>query len=147
MHAAFKGYLNVMMILVDILPKGLPVKREAGAEINIEDEAGWTPLQVAARNGHVACVAQLIKWGAHLDSTNKNGWTALMAASRNGRLECVQELVSFLLVALPSIPLSLIMCRSWLAFSLSPFLPISSLSHIVEFQLFHLFTPPPLPPQ
>jgi len=42
---------------------------------------GWTPLNIAAQNGHVEVVRELLKHGAKLESANNKGWTLLNIAA------------------------------------------------------------------
>jgi uncharacterized protein len=54
----------------------------AGANLNVTDEAGDTPLILAVRNGNVAVVRRLVEAGADVTIRDrKAGWTALMWAT------------------------------------------------------------------
>jgi len=53
---------------------------------------GWTPLAYAAYNGHTAVADYLLKHGAEVDATTENGSTALFFASRYGH-EAVVDLL------------------------------------------------------
>ena len=48
----------------------------AGADINKLNNNGWTPLMLAANNGYIEVVRELLKRGAKKDLKNKGGKTA-----------------------------------------------------------------------
>ena len=52
----------------------------AGADINKQDNDGWTPLMLAARNGKIEVVRELLKRGAKKDLKNNAGKTAYKLA-------------------------------------------------------------------
>lgn len=66
---------------------------EAGADVNMKDKQGFTPLILAAQMGHTAVVQALIEAGANADSEGPAGWSALMQASYFGRLGAVRVLI------------------------------------------------------
>ena len=54
---------------------------------------GWTPLIVAAQNGHLEIVRFPVGSGANKEQgTTDNGWTPLIVAAQNGHLEIVRFL-------------------------------------------------------
>jgi ankyrin repeat protein len=55
-----------------------------GADPNATDEAGMTPLMLAALGGHAEVAAMLLAWGADVNRTSRAGSTALRAARSNG---------------------------------------------------------------
>lgn len=55
-----------------------------GADINMVDVNGRTPLTIAAITGHKPCVRLLIDKGADAALRDKNGHTALMEAEQKG---------------------------------------------------------------
>ena len=65
-----------------------------GANPNIKDNKGVTPLQVASTLNSLAAVEALIKAGAHVDGANSAGETALIAAVHNRNAALVRLLLS-----------------------------------------------------
>ena len=53
----------------------------AGADVNIQDEAYWTPLHWAAKMGHKEIVEILLRAGADKDRVEYYGYTPLHLAS------------------------------------------------------------------
>ena len=66
----------------------------SGAEIDHQDEDGWTALYMASQNGHEGIVQALMARGAEIDHQAKNGYTALILASKNGHEGVVQALLA-----------------------------------------------------
>uniref|UniRef100_A0A183TB31 ANK_REP_REGION domain-containing protein n=1 Tax=Schistocephalus solidus TaxID=70667 RepID=A0A183TB31_SCHSO len=64
-----------------------------GAEVNCRDKAQYTPLHVAAAQGHVAVVRQLISRGAELHALTGKGNSPLHIACLNGKNEVVEVLL------------------------------------------------------
>ena len=58
------------------------------------DTEGWAPLIYAAFNGHDEIVAFLLQQGARIDARSESGMTALMAAARGGFLPIVRRLIA-----------------------------------------------------
>jgi ankyrin repeat protein len=56
----------------------------AGAEINVAQQGGWTPLHAAAFHGHTEMVKLLLAHGADAAALADNGKTALAMASEKG---------------------------------------------------------------
>lgn len=57
-----------------------------GADVNaIMQEAGWTPLTLAAAMGHLRLVKFLLSRGADIDGQSARGWTPLYAAATSAR--------------------------------------------------------------
>ncbi|MEW6531564.1 MAG: ankyrin repeat domain-containing protein [Thermodesulfobacteriota bacterium] len=65
----------------------------AGADPNMADENGFTPLMFAAMNGRVEGVRMLLHRGARVDVATRNGVTALMAAALAGSVDIVGMLL------------------------------------------------------
>ena len=49
----------------------------SGADINVVDEDGTTPLMWASWRLHTECVAEMLRLGADARRVDNNGWTAL----------------------------------------------------------------------
>jgi hypothetical protein len=64
-----------------------------GADIETESHFGWTPLMVAASNGHREIFDALIGQGAHVDAHDKLHESVLMISARLGHTEFVQTLL------------------------------------------------------
>eukprot|EP00057_Strongylocentrotus_purpuratus_P007338 XP_011661812.1 PREDICTED: ankyrin repeat and SAM domain-containing protein 6 [Strongylocentrotus purpuratus] len=56
----------------------------AAIEVDCDGGEGFTPLQIAAANGHESIVRLLLMRGAGLDTQNNYGWTGLMQAAYHG---------------------------------------------------------------
>jgi ankyrin repeat protein len=67
----------------------------SGADVNAGDFRGWTPLQIAARNGHRKMVIKLIEAQANVNASaaDVGGRTALQAAAGEGHAEIVADLL------------------------------------------------------
>ena len=63
--ACFNGHLECAKALLG-----------AGADINKQDNTGWTPLMAAAQKGKIEVVRELLKRGAKKDLKNIYGKTA-----------------------------------------------------------------------
>ena len=81
--AAYFGHPNMVHYLAE----------ELGADINIADNAGRTPLYVGALQGHPAVVRVLLKLRADINQSDKEGMTPLMVASLQKHHEVVTWLV------------------------------------------------------
>lgn len=66
-----------------------------GADPNLQDRSGFTPLNYAASAGSAECARALLQAGAHIDASGFQGRTALMSAADKGH----QEVVALLLKA------------------------------------------------
>ncbi|KAI9779486.1 MAG: Set3 complex subunit with deacetylase activity, meiotic-specific repressor of sporulation proteins [Peltula sp. TS41687] len=66
---------------------------ESPGDINVADNAGNTPLQMACLRGHTEIVKVLIEHGADVECRNNEGDTPLIDAVENGFLEAVKLLL------------------------------------------------------
>ncbi|KKL06495.1 hypothetical protein LCGC14_2595480, partial [marine sediment metagenome] len=65
------------------LSRGLLIER--GADMNVKDSNGTTPLQMAVYNGRAEAVKLLIERGADINAKNNKGETALDIARRRNK--------------------------------------------------------------
>jgi ankyrin repeat protein len=65
-----------------------------GANVNVKDNCGLTPLHWACIKGHVHVVIELLEHGADVESTTIYGWTPLHFACANGHVAVGNELLS-----------------------------------------------------
>ncbi|MBI4852851.1 MAG: ankyrin repeat domain-containing protein [Acidobacteria bacterium] len=65
-----------------------------GANVNVDNENGWTPLMEAVSQNDLDTTSLLIDYGADVNASNSIGWTPLMQASRNGNLDIVELLLN-----------------------------------------------------
>ena len=63
--------------------------KKMGAEINVKNNRGWTPLHWAANNGHATIVEYLLTKGAEINVKDNRGRTPLHLAADNGRKDVV----------------------------------------------------------
>ena len=71
----------------------------AGADANITDHAGWTPLHEACNHGHVECVRELLKARRLVYEVNaedgmyfsRTGYTIIISSSTGIMLGCPGE--------------------------------------------------------
>ncbi len=67
---------------------------QARANVNVTTRlGGYTPLLLAAKDGHVATVNELIRAGADPNRATTNGTTPLMLAAASGKTESVAALL------------------------------------------------------
>ena len=66
---------------------------QKGADINVKDGTGETPLFRAVFNGEMDAVKVLLKHGADVNQKNDDGYTALMWAAYKGSKDIVQMLL------------------------------------------------------
>ncbi|KAK3689539.1 ankyrin repeat-containing domain protein [Podospora appendiculata] len=89
-HEALRGP-SPMLALELISHVGVPGQVEELLESR--DEAGCTPLHIAAEAGETSIARELIQLGASVDSVDRIGRTALHMAARYGRVETVDMLL------------------------------------------------------
>lgn len=81
--AARQGHASLVSILL-----------EAGADPDVADSEGWTPLRASAWGGHASTVQVLLERGAQVDASDSEGRTALRAAAWAGHEEVVRALLN-----------------------------------------------------
>lgn len=81
--AAFRGHKGAVAALAAIK-----------SDVNLTDQNGRTPLDLAASQGHVECVSTLMDYGAQQDLAQPgNLLTAIHRAAANGHSMCLQQLL------------------------------------------------------
>lgn len=81
LHWAAIGHTDIVEILL-----------ESGADVNVVDARGETPLHVAARWGKQAILQVLVQAGSDVHIQNKSNKTALALAIREGHSDAVETL-------------------------------------------------------
>jgi hypothetical protein len=81
--AASEGHLDILKALI-----------AAGADEDMADGYGHTPLNMAADNCHVECVKTLLAVKADVNHADRIGWTPLISASCFGSVEIVKLLLA-----------------------------------------------------
>lgn len=66
----------------------------AGADPNVSDDCGFTPLHLAIRSGRLETVQLLIQHGADVDACDNGGWTLLHESAQAGQSEAARLLLS-----------------------------------------------------
>ena len=74
-------------------PQIIQILISAGADINIQDNEGWTPLMRAANAANNSGVRQLLDAGAKIDELNKSGESAIIHASKSSCYKCLRTLL------------------------------------------------------
>ena len=65
-----------------------------GADVNTRDKGAWTPLHLAAKNGHVEALQVLLENGANMHVKDiKHGWTPLHIAIVSKQYESAKFLI------------------------------------------------------
>ncbi|CAH2066719.1 unnamed protein product, partial [Iphiclides podalirius] len=87
-NAAFSGDEEKVKLLIN-------KAKNANEFVNTGDNAGYSPLHYAARNGHVNICTVLLKFGAKIDAETRCGKaTPLHKAAAAGKSNTVQYLLS-----------------------------------------------------
>lgn len=78
-YASMRGNYQAVKLLVD-----------AGAAVTVANNVQkWSPLHLAAENGHASVVELLIENGADIEHPDVSGWTAIHFAAMGGHSEVV----------------------------------------------------------
>jgi ankyrin repeat protein len=76
--------------------EAIRVLQELGADVNQPNKHGFTPLHIAAENGHVGAISVLIeKLGIKVNQASNSGRSPIFCAAREGHLEVVKALIEF----------------------------------------------------
>ncbi|XP_055087022.1 kinase D-interacting substrate of 220 kDa B isoform X1 [Periophthalmus magnuspinnatus] len=62
-------------------------------DVDSRSDNGQTPLMVAAEQGNLEIVQELIRRGANVNLDDIDSWTSLICAAKEGHIEVVQELL------------------------------------------------------
>src|SRR2546422_2234588 len=88
--AAYAGRTDLIKKLIEMR---VDVDKPVAGLTDSAPGRGWTPLMIAAAEGHAETVSALVEGGANVNATNALGRTALMFASSYGFLAIVQDLL------------------------------------------------------
>lgn len=66
----------------------------AGANVNLQDSGGGTPLTIAAGNGQAKCIKALINAHADVNYRNRQGATPLIRAVQSGSMDSINALIA-----------------------------------------------------
>ena len=100
-HKTTNGTTPLMIACKHSSVKSIQVLLTAGADVNMQDNDGFTALMMASINcnemSSMECVRELLQAGADVNLQTENGWTALMMVSKycneDSSMECVRELL------------------------------------------------------
>lgn len=92
-HNTIRGSFHSAALLGDADLVQKHIDRLLGSSLDVEDEAGMTPLHWAAMAGQLPIVQQLIDAGADVDYVNKGLNSALLLAASFGREEVCMYLL------------------------------------------------------
>lgn len=85
LRAAFRGDFEMCKLLIDY-----------GADYNAPDINGFTPLHVAAQEGHNTVIMLLCQQPSiNIEARNRDGTTPYILASQDGRVEVIKILTKF----------------------------------------------------
>ncbi|XP_072545755.1 kinase D-interacting substrate of 220 kDa B isoform X2 [Salminus brasiliensis] len=88
--------MAVQSIFSHVEEENLPAIRaylDKYREVDSRSENGQTPLMVAAEQGSLEIVQELIRRGANVNLDDVDCWTALISAAKEGHVEVVKELL------------------------------------------------------
>jgi ankyrin repeat protein len=88
--AASAGRSDLIKTLIELK---VDINKPTKASRDSASGEGWTPLMIAAAEGHAEAVSALVEGGADVNATNALGRTALMFASSYGFLPIVNDLL------------------------------------------------------
>ncbi|XP_065343629.1 serine/threonine-protein phosphatase 6 regulatory ankyrin repeat subunit B-like [Cloeon dipterum] len=77
----FLGYTALQIAVFEDYPEILEKLVDFGADVNLKNDDGWTPLHFAARYKPELC-QKLLDHGADVNSIDQDGWTPLHFAAR-----------------------------------------------------------------
>ena len=62
--------------------------------LNPSDNGGWTPLHLAAQEGHIAVCEAIIKNISEKNPCDNDGWTPLHAAARKCHIQVIKAMLN-----------------------------------------------------
>lgn len=74
-----------------------------GAEVDVSDTYGWTPLMFAAKTGASDLIRMFLELNADINQEDKSGNTALLFASASGHVAAVRILLNNRAILKPNI--------------------------------------------
>ena len=80
--SAQSGHINAIIAL-----------KNGGADVNIPNNNGSTPVWIAAQNGHVNAITALKNGGADVNKPNNKGITPVWIAAHNGHVNAITALI------------------------------------------------------
>jgi len=87
------GQKSLFQAVIESNEASVKLQLAEGAEVDVRDEIGKTPLIIAADKGYLPIVQLLIQNGADINAQNNLHWTALMFAAGKGHFAIVKLLV------------------------------------------------------
>ena len=102
MLASKEGHIETIRLLLNkctqTVKKGVSASSQQGhnivnAEVNIQNNNGWTALMLASLNGHTEVAKLLLDHHAQVDLQSNEGLSALMLASHYGDTEVAKVLL------------------------------------------------------
>lgn len=63
-------------------------------DANSRNSCDWTPLMMAAVNGHADATERLLAAGAEVDALDQGGYTALLLAASNNHIDVMEQLLA-----------------------------------------------------
>merc|ERR1711974_455453 len=79
--ASLNGHVEVVKSLI-----------QAGGDVNMQSESGWTPLHCASQNGHVEVITALLAAGADKTIKTKQGQTPHDVTAYMLNQDCIMPL-------------------------------------------------------
>lgn len=94
----FKGNKQFSSLFLEAAASGqsklIEIMLRHGADVNVTDEAGKTPLMLAVESGHKEIVELLIRQNAAIDMRDQHGHTALFRAAHVGNFDIASLLIN-----------------------------------------------------
>ena len=88
-----RGKHRFFMQLISVTNKCVEILTKAGADVNVQNDQGFTALRSTAWNGDVKCMEVLTTAGADVNVCDPDGFTALIISTHEGHYGCVTSLI------------------------------------------------------